>query len=69
MDVLRILPLQRGECEARLVIEANILPDDAGQQRVTRFVVHVIGQRGRHIQNSRLGLFEDTVQTAQHNEG
>ncbi|MEQ9258621.1 MAG: hypothetical protein RIG84_05950 [Roseovarius sp.] len=30
VDVFRVLPLERGECETGQVLETNILPDDAG---------------------------------------
>jgi len=69
MNVLGILSLERGECEARLVVEADICADDAGQERIARLIIHVLGQRGRHVENGRLGLLQDAVEPPQNHKG
>ena len=68
VELAGVLPFQRGECEAREVIDLDVVADGAEQDHVAGGIIHTVRQCLRGLKDGILGIFENAVQTAQDDE-
>ncbi len=69
VELAGVLPLQRGEGEARQVVDLDVAAGGAEQDHVARRIVHpVAGRVFAAFEDGVLGLLQDAVEAAQHDE-